>query len=88
MKELINAIATHTYPQYFSHSCLTSELFYLDVKRFPTLFGVAKSNHQTLAMAAVTLALSFSHSCNPVISTTHFILLMNKKHLSESPDKT
>ncbi|CAJ2662583.1 unnamed protein product [Trifolium pratense] len=42
LEELIKAIASHTYPQYFNHLCITSELFYLDVSRFPNLFAVAK----------------------------------------------
>ncbi|PNX87445.1 hypothetical protein L195_g043534, partial [Trifolium pratense] len=41
LEETIKAIASHTYPQYFNHLCLVSELFYLDVSRFPTLFEVA-----------------------------------------------
>lgn len=40
LEELIKAIASYTYPQYFNHTCLVSELFYLDVSRFPTLFTV------------------------------------------------
>jgi hypothetical protein len=42
LKELIRAIESHTYPQYFNHLCLTSELLLLDVSRFPNLFAVAK----------------------------------------------
>lgn len=42
LEELIKAILSHTYPQYFNHLCLTSELFYLDVSRFPNLFSVAQ----------------------------------------------
>jgi hypothetical protein len=42
LEELIKAISSHTYPQYFNHLCLTSELFYLDVSRFPNLFAVAR----------------------------------------------
>ncbi|RHN73000.1 hypothetical protein MtrunA17_Chr2g0293771 [Medicago truncatula] len=42
LEELIKAILSHTYPQYFNHLCLTSELFYLDVLRFPNLFSVAQ----------------------------------------------
>ncbi|MCH87220.1 DnaJ heat shock N-terminal domain-containing protein [Trifolium medium] len=42
LEQLIRAIESHTYPQYFNHLCLTSELFYLDVSRFPNLFVVAK----------------------------------------------
>ncbi|GAU48150.1 hypothetical protein TSUD_302830 [Trifolium subterraneum] len=41
LEETINAIASHTYPQYFSHLCSVSELFYLDISRFRTLFAVA-----------------------------------------------
>ncbi|AES64903.1 hypothetical protein MtrunA17_Chr2g0293791 [Medicago truncatula] len=41
LEELVKAIASHTYPQYFSHLCSVSELFYLDVSRFRTLFAVA-----------------------------------------------
>ncbi|PNX77037.1 hypothetical protein L195_g042442 [Trifolium pratense] len=41
LEETINAIASHTYPQYFSHVCSVSELFYLDISRFRTLFAVA-----------------------------------------------
>jgi hypothetical protein len=41
LEELIKAISSHTYPQYFNHLCLVSELFYLDVSRFPTLLSVA-----------------------------------------------
>lgn len=41
LEETIKAIASHTYPQYFSHLCLPAELFHLDVSRFPNLFAVA-----------------------------------------------
>ncbi|CAJ2662587.1 unnamed protein product [Trifolium pratense] len=41
LDETIKAIASHTYPQYFSHLCSASELFHLDVSRFPNLFYVA-----------------------------------------------
>ena len=41
LEETIKAIASHTYPQYFSHLCLASQLFHLDVSRFPNLFVVA-----------------------------------------------
>jgi hypothetical protein len=41
LEELIKAISSHTYPQYFNHLCLVSELFYLDVSRFQTLLSVA-----------------------------------------------
>ncbi|GAU48148.1 hypothetical protein TSUD_302810 [Trifolium subterraneum] len=41
LEETIKAIVSHTYPQYFNHLCLVSELLYLDVSRFPTLFAVA-----------------------------------------------
>ncbi|WJX27652.1 hypothetical protein P8452_16444 [Trifolium repens] len=37
----VMTIASHTYPQYFSHLCSASELFHLDVSRFPNLFYVA-----------------------------------------------
>jgi hypothetical protein len=42
LEELIRAIESHTYPQYFNHLCLTSELLLLDISRFPNLFAVAK----------------------------------------------
>jgi len=38
LEETIKAIVSHTYPQYFSHLCLASQLFHLDVSRFPNLF--------------------------------------------------
>lgn len=41
LEELVKAIVSHTYPQCFSHLCSVSELFYLDVLRFRTLFVVA-----------------------------------------------
>ncbi|AES64905.2 hypothetical protein MTR_2g032980 [Medicago truncatula] len=41
LEETIKAIATHTYPQYFSHLCVASQLFHLDVSRFLNLFVVA-----------------------------------------------
>ncbi|GAU48142.1 hypothetical protein TSUD_302750 [Trifolium subterraneum] len=41
LEETIKAITSHTYPQYFSHLCSASELFHLDVSRFPNLFYVA-----------------------------------------------
>jgi hypothetical protein len=41
LEDSIKAIASHTYPQYFSHLCSASELFHLDVSRFPNLFYVA-----------------------------------------------
>ncbi|CAL5184236.1 unnamed protein product [Lathyrus oleraceus] len=44
----IKAIASKTYPQYFSHLCLPSELFHLDVSRFPNLFAVAVALDQGL----------------------------------------
>lgn len=44
----IKAIASHTYPQYFSYLCLPSELFHLDVSRFPNLFAVAVALDQGL----------------------------------------
>jgi hypothetical protein len=41
LEETMKAIAGHTYPQYFSHLCSVSDLYYLDVSRFRSLFAVA-----------------------------------------------
>jgi hypothetical protein len=41
LEETMKAIASHTYPQYFSHLCSVSDLYYLDVSRFRSLFAVA-----------------------------------------------
>ncbi|GAU48147.1 hypothetical protein TSUD_302800 [Trifolium subterraneum] len=41
LEETMKAIAAHTYPQYFGHLCSVSDLYFLDVLRFRSLFAVA-----------------------------------------------